>query len=250
MFEPARYFSSNLTVGFPRRADIEGYADAIAARLEGRYEPYPMQPLPEWLEQDVPRLAFVTPKPVTASHRIYVTQAGFRLEVFHKPSEQLEPSVVEEGLIAEVALLFGLLDTVQAESPTYCGLITHVRVPAESGAEDRDIGRYLAKRFLREPEIKGLYELTVRFCETIDERFFSNTTYEVYRSWDSAKMDTAKPRLSGPGAMMRGMLITGDFNDRHAFNENEEYTSDQRTAEDIVRRGMDAVNQAIKTIGG
>lgn len=250
MFEPARYFSSNLTVGFPRRTDVETCADAIAAKLEGRYEPYPMERLPEWLEPDVPRLAFVTPKPVIGSHRIYVTQAGFRLEVFHKPSQQLEPFVVEESLIAEVATLFGLLETVQAESPTYCGLMTHVRVPAKSEAEDRSIGRYLARRFLREPDIDGLYELTIRFCETIDERFFSNTTFEVYRSWDSAKMDPAKPRLSGPGAMTRGVLISGDFNDRHAFNENGEYTSNQKTAEEIVHRGMDAVAQAINTIRG
>lgn len=256
MFEPARYVSSDITVGFPRRTDVETCAEAIAAKLEGRYRQHPLPPMPDELGPDVPRLAFLPHEPQLDTRQLLVLQTSFRLELYHQPDRQEDPLAVEKSLLSEIPGLFNLLEAVGSETPTYCGLTTHVRLRAEErrgdpqGKDDRIVGRYLAERFLKEPHTADLYELTIRFSETVEERFFSNTTYEVYRSWDASQLDEARPRLSGRKAAMHGMLITGDFNDRYAFNENEEYTSDQETAEEIVHRGMVAVACAIAEIRG
>jgi hypothetical protein len=75
-------------------------------------------------------------------------------------------------------------------------------------------------------------------------------TLQNYRSWKREGPRQGIIRLSQNEASDRGIEISGDFNDRYAFNENKDYYTSRENAETIIDGGLEEIKKMIKKVEG
>ncbi len=96
--------------------------------------------------------------------------------------------------------------------------------------------------------MNSIYDFQVKIADVLSQRFFSNITLQNYRSW---KLEGARQGiipLPQNDASDRGIEISGDFNDRYAFNENKGYYTSKEKGEEIIEAGLTEINKMIMRV--
>lgn len=254
MFKQTRYIQNNISLIFSRQARIRRYANAFEDRLQGKYVPPQILPIPDDFEPNAPRII------LTSEHgfsQIVITQVSISLSVSYTPDWQLDISKGQVYLLERVPILFDLLETLRGVEivkpsedvkPFYCGLTTLAHLP--SMTDQTTVLKHVNALFLKDQYDQYTHDLQLKITRVIDEHFFSNITVTNYRSWKGDEVQEEPRRLPKQNTSEGGIQVIGDFNDRYKFNEDASYYSSQDHAEDIVRSGLREVQQMIARIEG
>jgi hypothetical protein len=247
MFETARYVQNSFAITFPRRHDIRrkanDFEDFLQTHLEGHYRQPMLIPVPDEMDPEVPRLVFGSRHGFS---QIVVSQIGLSLHVTYSPDWQLDVSKGQQYLLERTPVLFDLLSILDDVKPFFSGLTTRVRLPAN--ADDTAILQHL-HRFVSEPVLTtDVHDVTVKVTTVHHDRFYSNMTVQNYRRWEIEKAASGLQRLSRQQVSERGIEITGDFNDRYAFNERTDYFSSPKIVSKLLTGGFAAIQRMLDSV--
>jgi hypothetical protein len=84
----------------------------------------------------------------------------------------------------------------------------------------------------------------------LSQRFFSNITVQNYRSWKLEGSRQGAIRLPQNEVSDHGIEISGDFNDRYAFNERSEYYTSRENAKAIIEGGLNEIKKMVIQVEG
>jgi hypothetical protein len=244
MFDKAKYIQNSFNIFFSRQSEIRRRANDFEDKLKGLYFQPHIVPVPDDLDPEVPRMFFGSEDGFS---QIIVSQITLLLNVTYSPDWQLDISKGRQYLFERAPILFELLDILKGEKPYFCGLSTRVHLSTK--AEDEEIIEHLEKLFLRN-SMKSKYDFQLKTANVLSQRFFSNMTLQNYRLWKREGLRQGIIRLPQNEASDRGIEISGDFNDRYAFNENMDYYTSRENAETIIAGGLEEIKKMIKKVEG
>jgi len=239
MFEKAKYIQNSFNIFFSRQPEIRRVANDFEDKLKGLYFQPHIVPVPDDLDPEVPRMLFGSEHGFS---QIIVSQVTLVLNATYSPDWQIDISKGRHYLFERAPILFELLDILKGEKPYFCGLSTRVHLSTK--AEDEEIIRHLEKLFLRN-SMNSIYDFQLKIANVLSQRFFSNITLQNYRSWKLEGPRQSIIRLAENEASDRGIEISGDFNDRYAFNENKDYYTSRENAEAIIEGGLNEIKKMI-----
>lgn len=252
MFKAVRYLRNSYGLTFARQSDIRrkanDFEDALRTKLQGHYSQPHVISLPDELDAEVPRLVF------TSRHgfsQILVSQISVTLNVTYSPDWQAD---IDKGLAylsERVPVLYELLDTIYGIVPHFSGMITQSRLPASE--DDKKILEHIANSCFKDSLKKfakgTIHDLQLKTTSVLSDRFFSNLTLQNYRTWEVESAQPGVRPFARSKALERGIEITGDFNDRYAFNESTGYSSELGIAAEIISGGISEIRRIVAEMG-
>ena len=244
MFEKPKYIQNSFNIFFSRQPDIRRSANDFEDTLKGRYFQPHIVPVPDDLDPEVPRMIFGSEHGFS---QIIVSQITLVLNVTYSPDWQIDVSKGQQYLFERVPILFELLDILKGEKPYFCGLSTRVHLSTKAG--DKEIIEHLEKLFLKN-SMNSIYDVQFKITNMLSQRFFSNMTLQNYRLWKPEEPRQGIIRLPQNEASDHGIEISGDFNDRYAFNENKDYYTSRENAEAIIKGGLNEIKKMIMRVEG
>lgn len=239
MFDKAKYIQNSFNIFFSRQPEIRRSANDFEDKLKGRYFQPHIVPVPDDLDPEVPRMIFGSEHGFS---QIIVSQVTLVLNVTYSPDWQIDISKGRQYLFERVPILFELLDILKGEKPHFCGLST--RVYLSTKAEDKEVIEHLEKLFLKN-SMNSIYDVQLKITNVLSQRFFSNITIQNYRSWKLEGPRQGVVRLPQNEVSDHGIEISGDFNDRYAFNENKKFYTSRENAEAIIEGGLNEIKKMI-----
>ena len=242
MFDKAKYIQNSFNIFFSRQPDIRRRANDFEDKLKGFYFQPHIIPVPDDLDPEVPRMLFGSEHGFS---QIIASQVTLVLNVIYSPDWQVDILKGRQYLFERVPILFGLLDILKGEKPYFCGLSTRVHLSTKT--KDEEIIEHLKKLFLKD-STHSMYDVQLKITTALSGRFFSNITLQNYRSWKIEGPQQGIIRFPQNEAPDRGIEISGDFNDRYAFNEDKDYYSSRENAEAIIDAGLDEIKKMIKQV--
>jgi hypothetical protein len=256
VFQKPRYLQSTFSIVFPRKPFIRKEAFKFEQIVESLYIQPRIIDVPDEINPDMPRIIFISKD---GSGQLIISQINFIVNLTYINNIQSDVSKYREDLIAQVLLLFKMLENIQENHPYFCGLNTLVQIPIQGEDNNKIISRIynLFSENNRERSISpfdnnangfnDIYEFQVKSSNVIDEKFFSNTTVQNYNTWATEEIHLLS-RLSSKKITETGIQIIGDFNDRYAFNELESYFCSKDSAITVVESGFDKIYSVIKQL--
>jgi hypothetical protein len=239
MFDKAKYIQNSFNIFFSRQLEIRRRANDLEDKLKGLYFQPHIVPVPDDLDPEVPRMLFGSEHGFS---QIIVSQVTMMLNVTYSLDWQIDISKGRQYLSERVPILFDLLNILKGEKPYFCGFSTRVHLSTET--EDKKIIEHLEKLFLKN-SITSIYDVQLKVTNVLSQRFFSNITVQNYRSWKLEGLRQGVIRFPQNDVSDRGVEISGDFNDRYAFNENNEYYTSRENAEAIIEGGLNEIKRMI-----
>ena len=242
-FLPAKVVSGAIALTFPRQADVRRKSNGFEDLLKVDYEQPQVINIPDELNPDLPRFLFAAKDERSL---ISVSQTIIQQNIAFPDDIPLDMEGVTTHVLSQYPLLFNLLGTLKGVRPYFFGMTTTVHVPTHSLYKD-----YLplfAHSLLKEPEARGYYDLYVKWTKTKQGLYYDSTTITNYRTYTLQVAPGTIPRVPLDTVTEHGIEITGDFNDRFAFNEKPQYCTGVSKADTIVRNGIRSVEAAIAQV--
>jgi hypothetical protein len=243
VFKEARFIRNSFSVLFPRQRLIRRKANDLEDHLKHSYSPPQTIPIPDEFDPQVPRLIFGSEHGFS---QIVVSQISISLNVTYSPDWQTDINEGREYLAERVSLLFESLQILDGVRASFCGQTTTVRLATDE-ADTFVIGK-IASWFSSDQDITETHELRIKKANVIDNRFFNNLTLSNYRVWTIPSTITTTPRVSSENVKERGLEVVGDFNDRYAYNEREDYNSNIEVAQEVISNGLNEVERLVSII--
>lgn len=239
MLEQARYVQNSFSVVFPEYRSVSAHEQAIFSAFRGLY--FPAKVLPSSAESgEGHRLLFQSQH---GHSQIVASDSNVTLNVAYSPDWQTEPTQARGYMAERTQLLFGILETIGAEPPLFCGSVTRVQIP--STKTDEEVANFVAQTFAGGNQAENYHDVTVRTALVVDDLFFSNVTVQNYRTWSVSLPSTHLYRLSRSAAAERGLEIISDFNSRYAFNEDRLFDVTRESAVAMIDRNFQTVQETI-----
>ena len=91
---------------------------------------------------------------------------------------------------------------------------------------------------------KTFFDVLVKQVNVVDNMYYHNIVLQNFRSWKQ-RQDERFPLRE---AEVRGISITGDFNDRYAFNERDSDFTKSETSSSIIDQGLDQITSVAEEI--
>jgi len=231
LFDKEKFIQNSFTVVFNCRPDIRREANKFEDRLKDDYVQPQIFGVPDNLEPEIPRMIFGSKHGY--SHIIF-SQMTMTLNVIYSPDWQSDIRRGQTYLLNRAMVLFDLLDLMDEKKPFFCGLTTRVQIP--SSLPDADVLSYLEEILLSRKTGGNVHDFELKEVAVHEDKYFSNVLIQNYRIWEDALPKVM--RLSRKNSITRGIQIIGDFNDRYAFNEEENYYSSKDSALAIIEKGI------------
>jgi len=245
MFDSQRYIQNSFNVVFPRQPSIRRLANEFEDKLKCSYAQPQIVPIPDDLDPEVPRMIFGSQHGYS---QIIVSQISIALSVTYSPDWQEDISKGQRYLLDKVSTIFDLLSLLDQVKPCFSGLTTRVNLSSQQN--DKQIVKRLTDAFLRNSEFDDLDEIQVKIARITEARFYSNITIHNYRTWKFEAPPQGPVRYSRGKSVERGIQVIGDFNDRHRFNEDENYYSSLHASEQIINSALMEVAQTVEKLRG
>jgi hypothetical protein len=235
MFESPKFITSGISVVFERQREIRKKQFDFEDALKDRYVQPQLISVPDDLDPEVPRLIF------TSHHgysQIVMTQINISMNVKYSEEWQLDIQKFGKPYMSErIQLLFKLLSIVQPDlKANYCG--ANIRAQLPFTGDDEELKKVILEKYCN-PLKNGtnLYDLSLSIVRHIDGKYFNNLNISNYRTW---KVDNRGKlnKFKAIDATKRGLELSVDYNDRLAFNNEDEYFSSEKTLYDILDRGV------------
>jgi len=248
MLEKERYVLNSVSIAFPKHPDVRrranDFEDKLKARLEGHYSQPEVIPVPDELNEQIPRIIFGSKHGFS---QILISQVNLIFNVSYSTDWQEDAQKCKQYLRERLPVLFELLEILGDTKPFFCGLTTKARLASKD--EDSEILAHFAGAFLKNMYTQDTYDVELKAAHVMDSRFFSNVLVQNYRVWKLAEGQQFRP-LPRKSAVERGIEVIGDFNDRYSFNERNDYWSDASVALEILDMGFNEVDKMVRELRG
>ena len=241
-FESPRLLQNTFAVFFKRRPAIRREANLFEALFEGKYGPPQVLGVPDELDPEIPRIIFSSRHGFS---QIVITEVSLSLLVNYSREWQLDRQHARDYLGERVPALFQAAQAVSAGGPSFSGLVSGVRIPL---AGDEDVAAVFSRFFLGIPAERGVFDLELKRVRVVDRTYFSNTVLGTYRVWKAGPSASEIGRFPVSGVSERGIQISSDVNDRHAFNEREGYGSTARSTLEVLQCGLSELEAQIDSV--
>jgi hypothetical protein len=228
------------------RRQVNLIEDLVKDESEGRFAQPQVVPVPDELDPSVPRLIFVSK---AGFSQLLISQVSVNFNVSYSPDWGLDPGKCEDYLRSKVDFLFKLAEAGWdfAQKPLFVGVTTNFRVPA---ADQADSVARLAQLFVESAMLaENANELSYRCSLSLEDHFYSNisvSTQVSLKAQAAAGFDGI-PRFSPDTIEGYGIEVVGDYNDRLAYNFDENYRSSRETVDRMIglgcRSAIDAVGK-------
>lgn len=211
-------FQHTFTLHFPRvnsvRRASNDLEDCLNAGCPGGYNPPQLVPMPDEFSPDVPRIIFNS---VNGYSTISVSQTSMALSVNYSEDWQADRVRCVQYLKRRVHVVFDMLSKIEVAA-IFAGVGTGLRSLSDSNNDQETIS---AIRGLLSPEFETQdpNEILIRVSNSLSGRYFSNLTVTNTTQWHPE--DFLSGRFSRDRRLAVGIEITGDFNNRLAYNEND-----------------------------
>lgn len=241
------YVQNSFSVIFPRQLDIRRKLVDFENILSDEYGQPQSISLPDELDADIPRAIF----PSKGGHsQITVTQINIVLTVNYSPDWQVDDDLRKKYLLSRANTVFDLVERIQPKSkpvkPLFCGLVTVARIPF---AEQSNIISYLCQ-LLKVDNPTNIHDLNRRVARIEKKKYFNNIVIENYRTWDIVGVPQGPLNLKPKDAKEHGIQISGDYNDRYAYQERSSYFTKKNEMFKVIEQGLEAVTQAVNEVRG
>ncbi|MFX0197820.1 MAG: hypothetical protein ACFFCW_16995 [Candidatus Hodarchaeota archaeon] len=143
-------------------------------------------------------------------------------------------------------IIYNLIEELLKVKPLFGGLTTLVRIH-NMNQEDESFSR-LSKHFLKEPDIIDAHDIQIKLTRVLSKEFFSNITIQNYRVQKSEGMQQDIAPAPRREVLETGIQISGDYNDRYAYNEKGDYHSTKDKSIEIIDGGLQIISETIKQI--
>jgi hypothetical protein len=172
--------------------------------------------------------------------------------VNYSPEWQTDIRQGELYLLERAPLLFDLVRHLKQDGkpvkPHFFGAITLVQIP--SSLTEEETLSHLSNFIGGQIETKHLHDIQRRITLIEQYKYFNNIAVENYRTWQVESIPDGVLKLPRHRATEQGIQISGDFNDRFAFQEREIYSTTKNEAAKIIKFGLDAVRKSIEKFTG
>ncbi len=248
MFKQAQYIRNSFSINFQRYQHIRRKAiefeDLLNEKLAGHYSQPQVVSVPDELDPEVPRLIFSSKHGYS---QIIISQISMSLNVVYSPDWQTDISKGRDYLLERSKALYLLLGNLKDIQICYSGLTTSVHISTD--ANNDEILNHLYKCFGLEMKDDNIHDIQLKVTTVDDDKYYNNITISNFRAWNVSEETQNIVRYSNNKIAYRGLEISADFNDRHSYNENDNYNSDPAIIEDIINKGLEHVNTTIERVG-
>ena len=220
---------------FPRFPHIRRVLNDLEDLLSPRYQPPTLLPIPDEFNPQAPRIMFLSKM---GHSKIIFSQENVVLNVRYTKDWGEDIAKGRDYLQERIAILIQITNTIFGSGPLFQGLTTNMFLGTECTEEE--IIRFLSDRLLKNNDGKRLHEISLKISEIIDDKYFSNITYQYIRFWSQGQNEVILP-LSKNNAIARGIQIIGDYNDRFSFNEYPDYSSPPDIWKTLITEGIGKV---------
>lgn len=204
---------------FPRFINIRRTLNELEDQLSPLYNKPNLLPIPDDFEPQAPRVIFQSKM---GHSQIVFSQENVVLNV--KYSADWGENI-EKGhfyLQERIAILIPIITTIFESHSLFQGLTTNIFLG--TAHSESEIFQFLSDKLLKNCKGKDLQEISLKISERVDEKYFSNITYQYIRFWNQGQNGIISP-LSKDSPVLKGIQIIGDYNDRYSYNECQNYTS-------------------------
>ena len=199
-------------------------------------------PIPDDFHPEAPRIIFSTPH---GHSTLTISQVNFSLRTRYDGDFTKNLNECVEYLQERINLVFSMLKS-SSITLYYMGLIFNFEIPV---TQKRNPVVVLSQKFLNNDLkiTKNLSDVTFKLTTCLDDMFYKNLTFNNYRRYK--KKQIPKPSPSYLELEEEGIQIQLDVNDRHAFNLNKEYETNEIIYPQFVKVLRNAYGEIPKMIG-
>ena len=252
MLDIARTENTVLSLSFARRDRVRRDAnlledflvDFAQSNLEMSYGTPQVLPIPDELDPRIPRILFNSQHGFS---QILVSQLTVSLQITYSPEWQVDKEKRRSYVIERAELLWRLCEALGVKEVFYSSFTDVARVEAQT--DDASLINWLQEHFSMNAENEfPLHTFTIRTAAEVEGQFYYNFTIENYRDWSLSSPIAEDIRLPSQVAPARGVLISGEFNDRHAWNERPDYFSSREATQEVIERGFTEMARRVRQL--
>ncbi len=244
MFEGYYVAQAILTSVFPRRSDIRQLAFQFEERLQDRFLPPTVLPLPDELEPEMPRILFGAKD---GTGQLIISQVSLSLQNHYSRQQKRQLAHVEGCLTGSFPVIFGLLEFMLQMRPNFVGVALVVNLPSQG--DEQELLEFLCDRLRVAVERQGLHDLELKTVRVVENSFFANTVVRNFRTFKTESSSQGVPPMPMGQALETGLQIVVDCNDRYCYNERIGYQSSEEMARKALRLAIDQAREAMEWLG-
>ncbi len=235
-------------LAFPRIAEVRRRANDVEDALADEYQQPTTITTPDDAPPELPRLLI----PAKDARRgIAISQVTIQMNLLFSDESPTDIDTVAAYVNEHHREIFTAFASVKGVAPAFFGVTTTVQIPTRLSS-DAELLTLYTRSILKSPEIpRGYYDLNVKRTTITNKTFHNNITLANYRSYTidapSNPVDVVL-RIPARSVTARGIEVTGDFNDRYAYNERKQYRTSAAVAQEIVRHAMNEVREAVNEV--
>jgi hypothetical protein len=238
--------TNTISLVYPRQKTIRRFANDLEDVLQGDYSQPQTFGIPDDFDPEAPRMVFPSNHGFSS---IVVSQIAMSLTVNYSEDWQLDYTKGRDYLREKTGKLFDMYRALQKSGtetiPQFFGMASVARVRALV-SDDRIIGSICASLGINIPK-QNAHEIQHKWTTVEENMFFSNVLIQNYRQWNMELTTSGLVGLRAADAAERGIQVTGDYNDRFAYQElNNSYSPTKATALNIIEHGLQKVLNALK----
>lgn len=246
-YEQARFMANSVSLVFPRQHTIRRLANEFEDVLHGDYSQPQLLGVPDDFEPEAPRIIFPS---INGFSSIVISQVTMAINVNYSDEWQRNIEQGRQYLIKKTKLLFHMFEFIKRTSrntrPQFLGLVTLAQVKANMS--DNDIIAAVAASLGVKIPKQDPHELLHKWTTIHGQQFFNNITVQNYRRWQVPGPAFSLVELRTKDAFERGIQVTGDFNDRYAYQEdNGRYAPSASASEKLINLGIEQVQDALRS---
>lgn len=228
------------------RRMVNEIEDLIKAESIGGFAQPQLIPVPDELDPEIPRVVFTSKGGHT---QVMVSQVSVTFNANYSPDWAQNPEGCRDYLLSKVDLLFKIVSIGwRGGAPNFAGISTAFRIPADTREQSvsmlaqvfRDSGRFG----------DSATELSCRWSLSEGQQFFNNVALQTFITLDEQYLMQVDgvPRINADTINSCGVEVLSDFNDRLAFNERPQYSTNTETVKEMLAAGYKSAREAVETL--
>ncbi len=214
--------------------DIEA---VLNKELPGRYTPALVLPTSE-IDPNTPSVIFTS---IHGHSMLFFSKTNLSLQVNFSQDWQIDFDRCKGYVKDRIAPLFKIIQSIDKFKPTYSGITLFVELKSEGSI--RDISLYLLSKVChKETDVEDIYSVEFKKTSVRDGLYFLNVSQSVYDKRNIINPLQIYDKMPDRDIYEAGVQIVCDLNDRYAFNNIEDYT----TNESSLQKALDLAFSSIK----
>lgn len=198
-------------------------------------------PIPDDAPVEIPRIIIKT---LHEHAQLNISPVATTFEVHYDAGFENDWNSCARYIEERMSKVFEFLNILTSNAYEYIGVVTNVIYDEI----ERDGARIIADRLLNSQNIRGIYDVNIRYTFVENENMFVNIMLQNARMFrEGATVDEAGAlNISNQIAESIGAVI--DINDRYGFNNDPEYRSDSSELQALLRSMSNIINNKLRTL--